>query len=735
MTGRDRFFPVRRVAAAAFLLLASLPLMGGSCATAPPPAPPRVSYEEKIAWILWLEDQRILRDPTPAPTPAPTPTPQKKRGPALTPPPPDAVPDLVKLAADADPRIRRRAGIALGRVGLPDGFDALRTLATDTDTAVREAAAFAMGIAGDVRNAPTLVTLLSDASHRLVQGRAAEALGLILEPPAGKDEPAGLRASATTQIGDLAAEMAATSVVTALPPDEMSATLAPEAEAFRLSLYALVRLRAFEPLARAVLDANQQPKFRWWPVAYALGRVNNPGAVPALITLLRADGAYAAAFAARGLGPLKDPRAVEPLIAAATKEPRPAVRFRAVEALGLLGDARAAAPLTTLLGDRSLDPTLRLQIVQALGRVKAQGASDLLLDLLSDPAPQMRIEAQRALAAIDPVQFVTVLSGMDVDSDWTVRAALAETLAGLDTPALAPRLRGTLDDPDARTIPAALRALVRAKAPNIETILVERLKSEDVAIRETAARLLGELKPANAVAALTAAWTAAEGDPSSDVREAILGALEALKAPEAKDFATRALADREWSTRLRAAALLERLDSTSTADVQRPAPPRLERAAYATLTAPPVSPHAFIDTSRGTIEIELAVLDAPMTCNNFATLARKGFYNGLRFHRVLGDFVAQTGDPRGDGSGGPGYSIRDELNDLPYLRGTIGMALSGKDTGGSQFFLTRSPQPHLDAKYTVFARVVTGMDVVDRLQQGDTIERIRVWDGVTMSRR
>jgi cyclophilin family peptidyl-prolyl cis-trans isomerase len=114
-------------------------------------------------------------------------------------------------------------------------------------------------------------------------------------------------------------------------------------------------------------------------------------------------------------------------------------------------------------------------------------------------------------------------------------------------------------------------------------------------------------------------------------------------------------------------------------------------------------------------------------------LVRKGFYNGLRFHRVLGDFVAQAGDPRGDGSGGPGYSIRDELNDLPYLRGTIGMALSGPDTGGSQFFLTRSPQPHLDAKYTAFGRVVTGMDVVDKLQQGDTIDRARVWDGVTIS--
>jgi cyclophilin family peptidyl-prolyl cis-trans isomerase len=102
---------------------------------------------------------------------------------------------------------------------------------------------------------------------------------------------------------------------------------------------------------------------------------------------------------------------------------------------------------------------------------------------------------------------------------------------------------------------------------------------------------------------------------------------------------------------------------------------------------------------------------------------------------VVADFVVQGGDPRGDGSGGPGYSVRDELNERPYLRGTVGMALSGPDTGGSQFFITHSPQPHLDAKYTVFGRVVNGQAVVDRLQQGDRIDRIRIWDGVTMSRR
>jgi len=124
------------------------------------------------------------------------------------------------------------------------------------------------------------------------------------------------------------------------------------------------------------------------------------------------------------------------------------------------------------------------------------------------------------------------------------------------------------------------------------------------------------------------------------------------------------------------------------------------------------------------------VLDAPLTVSNFIDLARRGFFNGIPIHRVVPDFVVQDGDPRGDGEGGPGYTIRDEINERPYLRGTVGMALDWRDTGGSQFFITHSPQPHLDAKYTVFGSVVNGMDVVDQIQPFDILRRVTIWDGV-----
>src|SRR6185503_16111313 len=114
------------------------------------------------------------------------------------------------------------------------------------------------------------------------------------------------------------------------------------------------------------------------------------------------------------------------------------------------------------------------------------------------------------------------------------------------------------------------------------------------------------------------------------------------------------------------------------------------------------------------------------TVKNFIVLAKKGYFNGLRVHRVVPDFVIQDGDPTGTGSGGPGYTIRCEYNRLQYVPGMVGMALSGKDTGGSQWFINHSPQMHLNGRYTIFARVTRGMDVVNATTQGTVIRSVEI---------
>ena len=137
-------------------------------------------------------------------------------------------------------------------------------------------------------------------------------------------------------------------------------------------------------------------------------------------------------------------------------------------------------------------------------------------------------------------------------------------------------------------------------------------------------------------------------------------------------------------------------------------------------------PMADIVTDRGTVTLDLLPNEAPFTVVSFVRLARAGFFDGLTFHRVVPNFVVQGGDPRGDGWGGPGYALRTESSPMSYERGSVGMASAGNDTEGSQFFVTHVPTPHLDARYTIFARVVRGMDVVDRLQVGDTIKSVRI---------
>ncbi|GAA5011846.1 peptidylprolyl isomerase [Pseudoluteimonas lycopersici] len=136
---------------------------------------------------------------------------------------------------------------------------------------------------------------------------------------------------------------------------------------------------------------------------------------------------------------------------------------------------------------------------------------------------------------------------------------------------------------------------------------------------------------------------------------------------------------------------------------------------------------ATFDTDRGPIKLELYPDKAPLTVANFVNLARRGFYDGLNFHRVIADFMVQGGCPEGSGRGGPGYRFEDETNNgVRHERGVLSMANAGPNTNGSQFFITHVATPWLDGKHTVFGKVVEGLDVVDAIRQGDAIKSVRI---------
>ncbi len=708
------------------LLLWSWLSLAAACASVPPPVPTVVvlPYETKLASVLRLEDHRVLTDARAVPeAPPPVLDARGRPMPAPLPPPPT---DLLTLLRDDEPRVRRRAALAIGRVGLPEGVPPLIDALQDPDAEVRAMAAFALGLIGGAPVVDALTAALGDPAT-IVRGRAAQGLGLT-----GRD----VAAASAPAIGGMVAALVDAGAVST-PPDE-AAALTPEADAMLRGLTALAHLGSYDALAAAVLDDQGRPRTSWWPAAFALARVADDRAVPALRALVSASSPTTAAYAVRGLGERKASVAVPDLLPLVRAEGtvHPHVRVNAVRALAEMGDAQAVAPLLALLEAASDDGGLTLEVVTALGHLGHRDAEEPLIDRINARWAPLRAAVLLALARIDAVNFTTILSGLDPDPDWRVRVALADAVSGLPSEVAQPTLERLRDDRDQRVIPAVLRATAKAGVSGLDAALTRGLASDDPGIRTASASIAGERKVTSVRPALLEAWAKSKGDSAGgSVRWSLLDALGRIDEVAAVPLFREALADADWSVRRRAAAWLDARDPTANArDAIRPVPTGRAPDLYESerFVAPKFSPQAFIDTARGTVEIELSILDAPLTVDNFITLARKGYFNGLPLHRVVPNFVIQDGDPRGDGSGGPGYSIRDELHDQTYARGTVGMALAGPDTGGSQWFITHSAQPHLDGRYTIFGRVTAGIEVVDALQVGETVTRIRIWDGIEM---
>ena len=299
-------------------------------------------------------------------------------------------------------------------------------------------------------------------------------------------------------------------------------------------------------------------------------------------------------------------------------------------------------------------------------------------------------------------------------------------------------------------IPDVLRAYAQFKPADLAKVLREHLKHKGIQIRATSAELLGELPPSkeNVEVLKTAFAESLKNDKdSNDATLAILSALVKLDKPQSFGSLKLALDAPDFLVRRHAAQLIKQNDLAKD----------FPNAAEKVGTVKPYNPKnaaklgvilntnadyvravsrkngqtkALLTTEKGAFTIDLMPEDAPLNVDNFIKLAKSGYFNGIAFHRVVPNFVVQGGDPRGDGNGGPGWQIRCEINMLEFERGAIGMALSGKDTGGSQWFVTHSPQPHLDGSYTVFGKVNdTAMKIVDSIARDDKILSVKIIEG------
>jgi cyclophilin family peptidyl-prolyl cis-trans isomerase len=628
--------------------------------------------------------------------------------------------ELDRYLRDADRSLRRRAALAAGRIGARDLVPTLVDLMNDQEPEVRQMAAFALGLIGDPAAGDRLVASLKD-TEGVVRARAVEALGRLGEPRFAADVAAFVVEQAPK-----------TTTVIAIRGDDPGSAQDPWVE-LRLALFSLYRLKEPRAAATALLRGHE-PRFDWWAASFVAARLESPVLKPVLLAAAASTDPLSRAFAARGLGALKEPTSAETLLAL-TRDTDGGVAATALRALAVMGDARGVPAAAAHLDSGS--PALRREALLTLAALPGERSlRDRLVPLVGAPEPWVRGPALQALARSDRDTFALVLANLDPDPDWTVRAALAGALADVGDEIALGVLFTLLKDEDPRVLPAVLEALRKARGAHAVDTLKRHLDHPDFAVRAAAARGLAQLEAPGQEGALLGAWKRSLADGADlDARLEIVAALAVQKdAPAKAALAEIAGGDSVRVVRERARAALALLSAPApevSAERARPfADYRLALLPYEVQAQPRLfSPRAFIRTAKGTIEILLDVVETPLTTASFVDLARRGFYDGLTFHRAEPHFVVQGGCPRGDGNGGPGHTLRCEISQRPYGRGAVGMALSGKDTGGSQFFITRSPQPHLDGGYTLFGQVVKGLEVVDQITPGDRIERIEIWTG------
>lgn len=657
--------------------------------------------------------------------------------------------DLKTLLSDKDAKIRQRAALAAGRIGderaVPPLADLLRA---DRDGDVRQIAAFALGEIESAAGADVLVEVLnyaaSDGSGAGVRARAVEGLGKIAAalPESEKEKrrvfgEAVLRVlrleSERTQLSDRLTVLLALTAALRAKPDGAGPVIA----RFLDHSDARVVADALNTMARLRLkDRNDRVR-----------------------QLLNHKDPIVRANAARVIGAAEHKEAFDDLQKQALTDNDLRVRVSAIRALGGLKDSRAASVLINrgyeLLSSERKNPSARneaLEIAVTLGRILPNSLNADAIDFLRTLRAETKgeaVEVESAFARIAPGIYLTNPSERQVPiviAGWRQISRRAQGLASIreviTAPATGSAGEQVLQDAQrelserlnrsgtpALAIPDVLQAYASYKPVDINQITRRFLAPADVMIRAAAAEIIGNQPPdpANTSALIGALPRALRDKDLNDAALAILDALGKQKNKEANDAIKTALDSSDHLLRRKAVALLKAngagdfsnriglVQTRYTTSDYRRAMARIGTRVTATVV-----------TGRGSFVIELLPEDAPLTVDNFIQLARRGFFNGQTIPRVVPNFVIQAGDPRGDQNGGPGYQIRCEINEVPYDRAAVGMALSGKDTGGSQWFVTHSPQPHLDGGYTVFGRVIKGMDVVDNLTRGDKILKVIV---------
>lgn len=581
---------------------------------------------------------------------------------------------LMPLLESEDPPTQARATLALARLRDPANFPTLETLLRSPNTDTAEAAAFGFALAEG--GASYARTALKQDLPDAVRTRLIQALGM-------QPEQANIKVLISAL--DEAAPIAQAAAVS-LGQHGMAEVKGSASSAVMEALAQPLRGRFLDP---AVRDA----------AAFAIARISAKSLSEPLMTewLDLADhdrSPTVRAFLVRGLAVSAKGNALSELLTAGASDPDRGVRIATARALGKHGRVQHEQVLIKLLSDGAWD--VQISAIQASGEMNGIDHPALLSPFLAEGHSEDTQAA--AILALGKAGVTAPLRPfLGKDQPLALRVAVAQTLK--DEKQLLRLLDKAQEAPMRSAVAGRLAEL--ESGPDVARILI---KNADPAIVAVGISILGDSQDSALIGELV---TAMDGATDLDVLREGLKALDSLLAllptrtpppVAAAAVIEKALQHPSVSVRLAAQAPAIRVGVSGTPPKPKvPDPTDLEGIVGARIV-----------TDAGTLIVEFETELAPMTVLNFVTLAEADAFDDKNFHRVVVDFVIQDGCPRGDGWGGPGYSIVDELSWLPYDEGTLGMALSGPDTGGSQWFITLAPQPHLTAGYTVFGQLVSG---------------------------
>lgn len=640
------------------------------------------------------------------------------------------LPLLLTGLHDSSPVMRERSALALANLQDTSAVPALVDALRDPNSRVRRMVAFALGQIGSSAIPKALL-------DRFKKEREINVIGSILE--------------ALGKTGDSLALVR----VVAFTDSVVSVELQREA-ALALARFAIRGIKNNQGVQTTIALCSHADRDVRGNAAYALMRMSpfnaDTSSFERVLMILGDENIFVSMHAATVLGKNKALIAEDALCRTAQYDPDWRVRVNSIRAIAML-------------------PEVKEETINRMSELLRDTNEHVSLTML-DIFPEMILKT--TISSKQKLSIHTILKGMIVDTtaatSWRQQGEAAVALAkifGVEEnslligqlsriPERIPRMleaislipetgniqifRYYLSRKDTRIAVAALNGTVTlfshlgTTGTPVRKGIVEdiqrQLLSEETAIAATAAEVLMDSLFLSFVdpKIIAASVDTYEKRDEPEVITAILHLAGKIDAPETKRLLDRCTRSSNW---VAAKTAMKELnvpagDERWNAITKRSVPKHTDYdwALLDSLQAKP--PRVEIVTKRGSFVVELFPFDAPFTSILFTRLVRSEFYKNLTFHRVVPNFVVQGGDPSGTGWGGPGFSIRTEVSPLRFDRGMVGVASAGKDTEGCQFFITHSPQPHLDGRYTIFARVVEGMDIVDQIQIGDEIDEMRI---------